>query len=156
MTDEQIKQRLDSGWTLTAIAFEIAGEKFAELQSEIESLKAKLDTQDAYLQSVLDSHLSLEQQLKDESWHDASELPTEEGKYIMGFIGSWKWKDGFHLVYNWASGGSQGSDYEQDYAIQVFTNKRDMESEIDGSWDEYGFDKNRKYFWKPITLPEGK
>jgi hypothetical protein len=140
---------------------------YLQLEAEVAELKAKLEEKDILIYNLkqldksMDANVNayiakLESQLAAQDWHDASELPTEEGKYIMGFTGLWDGVNGFHLVYNWANGGSQGSDYEQDYAVQIFTNKRDMESEIDGSWDDYGYDKNRQYFWRRIIPPEGK
>lgn len=117
--------------------------EIAKLQAEVAELKAKLDNQDAYLQSVLDSHLSLEQQLKDESWHDASELPTEEGMYEILMVN----KRDYRYTYIATSGYAELTHSE----IGNFTKYECVERLRRDKEDDYW-----KPFWRRIILPEGK
>jgi hypothetical protein len=134
---------------------------YLQLEAEVAELKAKLDRygnllndysvrefkEEAYENEIFE----LKSKLAAESWHDASELPTEEGDYIMGFFGEWCGKEGFHYIRNWFPSNS-GSDIELDHTFEIFDKESTIEV-IHNGYDVYG---KRKYFWRKITLPEGK
>jgi DNA repair exonuclease SbcCD ATPase subunit len=72
--------------------------KVKELIKEREELKAKLEESgnsiyeewaDAKIKDLTKENTELKSKLSVQDWHDASELPTEEGYYAFSFDGIW-------------------------------------------------------------------
>jgi hypothetical protein len=100
----------------------------ANQSAQIAELKAKLDNlrEDIFHQNT--EITSLRSQLKAQDWHDASELPTEEGYYVLRYR-------------------SKNRQFVSENTYNLGTVKRQI-----------GFIKKSvsDLQWKPITLPEGK
>jgi hypothetical protein len=118
---------------------------YLQLEAEVAELKAKLEEKDILIYNLkqldksMDANVNayiakLESQLAAQDWHDASELPTEEGNYLLA------------KVYDYGSVAWMFRDYSED---RVFS-KQEIRNKIGR---EVG---NFVFHWRKITLPEVK
>jgi uncharacterized coiled-coil protein SlyX len=113
---------------------------YLQLEAEVAELKAKLEEKDILIYNLkqldksMDANVNayiakLESQLAAQDWHDASELPTEEGYYAFSFDGIW---------------------------APIDPNLFNLEEALIWREEIMGNPDYSNIKWKHITLPEGK